>query len=214
MKPKGGLVALLVFGLMFFISVSAQALPIGTLNITGEVRIDATHFDWLPGGGGDGVFLNGFSSTGTFAGLEGTTGLAKDLDLTITPVGIPFLLNSYLVLAALPNVTFDLNFIYPGDDFGALSLTDTASGVNLAWGVQATATDAQGPVCYTGTYSSQVNGLSSTEVLALLSSPSGLITTTYSASFSPCPVPLPATAPLVLTGLAGLFWQLARRRHQ
>jgi hypothetical protein len=186
-------------------------VPVGTLNIMGEVRIDSTHFDWLPLGVGN--FLTDSSSTGTFAGLGGTTGLAIDLDLVFQPVGVPFLLNNYLLLAALPNVSFDLNFIYPGEDFGALTLTDTNSGVNLAWGVLTTATDGLGIACYTGTYSSQVNGITSSLVLATLAG-GGSITTTYSASFSPCPIPLPATAPLLFTGLVGLFWQLTRRRHQ
>jgi hypothetical protein len=211
MKSKGKLVGLLALGLVLFLSLSAQAVPVGTLNLMGEVRIDSTHFDWLPLGVGN--FLTGSSSTGTFAGLGGTAGLAIDLDIALQPVGVPFLLNNYLVLAALPNVSFDLNFIYPGYDFGALTLTDTTSGVNLSWGVLTTATDGLGSACYTGTYSSQVDGITSSLVLATLAG-GGSITNTYSASFSPCPIPLPATAPLVFTGLVGLFWQLTRRRHQ
>jgi hypothetical protein len=211
MKSKGRLVGLLVLGLVFFLNVSAQALPVGTLNIMGEVRIDSTHFDWLPLGVGN--FLIGSSSTGTFAGFGGTAGLAIDLDLALQPVGVPFLLNNYLALAALPAVPFDLNFIYPGADSVALTLTDTISGVTLAWGLRTTVTDGFGTACYTGTYSTQVNGMTSADVLALLASGNS-ITTTYSASFSPCPIPLPATAPLMFTGLVGLFWQLTRRRHQ
>jgi hypothetical protein len=128
-------------------------------------------------------------------------------------VGVPFLLNNYLLLAALPNVSFDLNFIYPGEDFGAITVTDTISGVNLAWSVRTTATDGLGSACYTGTYFSHVNGITSSLMQATLAG-GGSITSTYSASFSPCPIPLPATAPLMFTGLVGLFWQLTRRRHQ
>jgi len=211
MKSKVILAGLLVLGLVFFLSVSAQAIPVGTLNIMGEVRIDETHFDWLDVGSMN--FIVGSTSTGTFAGLGFTTGAAIDLDLALFPVGVPLLLNNYLVLAALPGVTFDLNFIYPGGDFGALTLTDTTSGVNLAWGVRLAVDDGLGTACFTGTYSSQINGMTSAGLLALLAG-GGFIDSTFSASFTPCPIPLPATAPLMLTGLAGLFWPSRRRHHQ
>ncbi len=111
--------------------------------------------------------------------------------------------------------SFDLNFIFPGPTYGPLTLTDNITGVNLAWGVRTTATDLRdsSTACFIGTYSSQINDMTAAELLALLGS-GGSITSTYSASFSPCPAPIPATAPLMLTGLAGLFWPLARRRHQ
>ena len=218
MRSNKRLFFLLVFGLVLILSVSAQAVPItGTLNIMGEVQIDATHFDWLPLGGGDGSFNIGSSSTGSFTGLGGTLGSAIDLDSALQPVGLPFLLKFYLRLIAEPNMTFDLNFIYPGATSGALTLTDTPTGATIAWGVQTIATRGSTgeSSCYTGSYSSQINALTSSQVLATLAG-GGAITTTYSASFSPSScqvVPLPGTAPLVLTGLAVLFWPLVRRRQ-
>ena len=219
MRPNLRLICLLVFGLVLIFNVSAQAVPIfGTYNITGEVQLDTYHFDWLSLGGGGGYFLSGFSSTGTFyALLAGFPGFAKDLDLALLqPVGVPFLLNSYMIFPAYPNLSFDLNFIFPGADLGALTLTDIPNvGVNLTWGVRTTVLDQNTPgeeACYTGIYSSQVCGMTSSELLDLLTS-GGSIASTYSASFSPSPCPLPATAPLFLTGLAGLNWHLTRRRQ-
>jgi hypothetical protein len=216
MRPNVRFVCLLVFGLVLIFNVSAQALPItGTLNITGEVQIDATHFDWLPLGGGTGTFFPGSSSTGTFTGLGGTQGVAKDLDSALQPVGVPFLLQSYLTFIAEPNLSFDLDFIVPGASIGALTLTDIPNvGVSLTWGVQTTVIDSGESACYTGIYSSQINNLTSSQLLALLSG-GGAITSTYSASFAPCPtVPLPGTAFLVITGLAGFCWRWTRRRHE
>lgn len=217
MRCKGILAVLLLVGLGFLMSVPARATLTGTLNLMGEVRLDATHFDWLPVGGGAGFIINGFSSTGSFTAIPGFAfGIAKDLDLALTPVGAPLALSSYMLLPNPgPIFSFDLNFIFPGATSGPLTLTDTTTGLNLAWGVRTTATDLRdsSTACFIGTYSSQIIGMTGAEVLALLGS-GGSITSTYSASFSPCPVPLPATAPLVLAGLAGLFWQLARRRHQ
>jgi hypothetical protein len=212
MRSTKRLFFLLAFGLVLILSVSAQAAPTGILNITGEVYLDKTHFDWLPLGTGSGTFLIGSSSTDDFSPLGGTTGAAKDLDFTVQPVGVPFLLQNYLTFAAEPNLSFDLNFIFPGTSIGALILTDIPNvGVSLTWGVQTKVTAYGESACFTGIYSSQVNGTSS-QVLAALNG-GGAITTTYSASFSPCPTPLPATAPLLLTGLAGLGWHLNRRRH-
>ncbi len=88
MRSMGRLVCLLVFALVLIFNVSAQAVPItGTLNFMGELQIDATHFDWLPLGVGTGTFIIGSSSTGTFTGLGGTQGGAKDLDSASQPVG-------------------------------------------------------------------------------------------------------------------------------
>ena len=51
-------------------------------------------------------------------------------------MSVRLLLSNDAGLAALPDAAFDLNCIYPGYDFGALTMTDTTSGVNLAWGVR------------------------------------------------------------------------------
>jgi hypothetical protein len=189
--------SVLFFGLVFFISVSAQAVPVtGTLNLTGEVNIDATHFDWFPLAGGSGTFTIGFTSTGDFIALGGSSGVALDLDLGVP---IPPTLNNYLVLIANPDLRFDLNLIFPGATSGPFTLTDIATGVNLAWRVRTTVVriSTGESTCYTGIYSSQVNGISSAELLAVLAS-NGSISSTYSASFSPCPVPLTPIAPLLL----------------
>lgn len=216
MRCKAILAVLLLVGLGFLMSVPARATLTGTLNIMGEVHLDATHLDWLPLGGGAGFIINGFSSTGSFTAIPGfALGHALDLDLAVTPVGVPLALSAYMLLPQpSPIFSFDLNFIFPGATTGPLTLTDTTTGVNLAWGVRTTATDLRddSTACFIGTYSSQINGMTAAALLTLLES-GGSITSTYSASFNPCPAPIPATALLLLTGLAGLFWQVARRRH-
>ncbi|MCX5889644.1 MAG: hypothetical protein NTY36_09355 [Deltaproteobacteria bacterium] len=186
-------ISVLFFGLVFFMSVSAQAVPVtGTLNLTGDVQIDATHFNWFPVAVGTGTFTVGSTSTGNFIALRGSSGVVLDLNLGVP---IPPTLNNYLVFSANPDLRFDLNLIFPGATFGPLTLTDTATGVNLAWQVRTTAVriSTGERTRYTGTYSSQFIGISSAQLLAVLRS-GGSISLTYSARFSPCP----AIAPLLL----------------
>src|SRR5579862_1933366 len=59
----------------------------GTVNITGEVAVydngpglSVQNLDWLPVGGTTGVIGIGFSSTGDFSALGGTSGTALDLN--------------------------------------------------------------------------------------------------------------------------------------
>lgn len=105
----------------------------------------------------------------------------------MTPVGVPLALSAYMLLPQpSPIFSFDLNFIFPGATTGPLTLTDTTTGVNLAWGVRTTATDLRddSTACFIGTYSSQINGMTAAALLTLLES-GGSITSTYSASFNP-----------------------------
>ena len=66
---------------------TAQAVPIvGTLDLTGGVRVTATAIDWLPAGGGTGLALIGDTSDGYFEVLGGFH--ATELDLAGVPVGV------------------------------------------------------------------------------------------------------------------------------
>lgn len=67
---------------------TAQAVPIvGTLDLTGSVRVTATSIDWLPQGGGTGLAAIQPTSNGYFAPLAGGF-MATELDLIGLPVGV------------------------------------------------------------------------------------------------------------------------------
>src|SRR5436190_20137274 len=66
---------------------TAQAVPIvGTLDLTGAVRVTPTSIDWLPQDNGFGLARVEATSTGYFAPLANT--LIVEQDLVGVPVGV------------------------------------------------------------------------------------------------------------------------------
>lgn len=225
-----------LLGLLAFVPQAAVAAPIfGTLNITGSVAVGATTIDWYPLGTGVGTFAVEPTSTGTFAPLGGTTGTAKDLDVTVQPVGSPFTLMNFLTFSANPALHFDLMFIDPGVysavDCGApaapgqtctplmpppkspFNLANTNAGSTASFVVRGQVSDGTGAASnFVGTYTTQFTGLSYQDLLGTISR-GGTVNTSYSANFVVTAIPEPATWTFMMIagGLIGVS-RLRRRR--
>jgi hypothetical protein len=84
---KKALFRAMAVAVLAILPATAQAVPIvGTLDLTGAVRVTANSIDWLPAGGGTGLALISGTSDGYFAPLGGF--LATELDLLGLPVGV------------------------------------------------------------------------------------------------------------------------------
>lgn len=209
--------------LLALMSLSAHAAPLtGTLDISGAVSVGATTISWLnlPGGG---QFTVDPSSTGSFAAFIGDNGNAKNLDVTVQPVGTPFMLPAFLTL---PGITFNLTFIDPGvfssaacfappapgqtctpplpPPMSPFNLTNTATGSTVSLSVRGTVQATGGPVQnFTGVYTTQFVGTPYQSLLAAISG-GGTVDASYSANFTaeiaPA-IPEPGTVFLMLGGL-------------
>ena len=84
---KKAIVSVLAAAVLAILPTSAEAVPIvGTLDLTGGVRVTQNSIDWLPEGGGTGFAIVMPTSDGYFAPLAGS--LATELDLVDVPVGV------------------------------------------------------------------------------------------------------------------------------
>lgn len=210
--------------LLAAIAVPSHATPItGVLDISGSVAVGATTIDWLPLGTGTGVFKVEPASSGFWSALAGTTGTAKDLDVTVQPVGSTFLLPGYLTFAAMPNLSFDLTFIQPGvfppTDCGAppaagqnctplfpppkspFNLTNTAVGSTASFAVNGNLMQSGSLAgTFTGVYTTQFVGQNYQSLLATIQN-GGAVQASYSANFSVSEIPEPSTVSLAITGI-------------
>lgn len=223
-------------GILCAVPPASMAAPIsGTLDITGTASVGATTIDWWPIGGGDGVFMVEPSSSGDFTPVTNTPGTAQDLDVTVQPVGSPFLLSNFLVFSAAPNIHFDLTFIEPGV-FGPAGcaaapapgqtctplLPPPSSPFNLMNGPNRSSTasfnvkglvrnDLGGVSNFIGTYTTQFTGMWYQDLLAVIQS-GGTVSRSYSATFVVTPIPEPGTWSLILISgaLFGISAQIRR----
>jgi hypothetical protein len=211
----------------------ARALPLsGTLNITGAVAFTASTVDFLPAGGGTGVFaIDPFTQQGSFVALGGTTGAIGDLDALLHPTGVPFNFPLWLTFAADPTISFALQFLdvgvygavdcgaapaagqtctpSPGSPFNLANVTASSSTVSFA--VAGQAVGSLGELTpFTGVFTSQFAGLSLQDVVAAVTA-SGTVQSSFSASFVLGEVPEPALLSSLLLG--GLLAAAARRRR-
>ena len=84
---KKALIAAMAVATLAILPATAQAVPIvGTLDLTGSVRVTATSIDWLPEGLGIGVAQVQPTTDGYFLPLIGSQ--AQELDLIGLPVGV------------------------------------------------------------------------------------------------------------------------------
>ena len=85
---KKAIIAAMAVASLAILPATAQAVPIvGTLDLTGAVRVTATSIDWMPPvDGGFGFAIVQPTSNGYFAPLGNT--LARELDLVNVPVGV------------------------------------------------------------------------------------------------------------------------------
>lgn len=189
------------------LSVPMHAAPlVGELNISGDVAVynngpgnTVQNLDWFPIAGGNGTFNVGFSSTGDFAALGGTSGTALDLNSVGEPVGTPLTLNNFLTFSSNSNLSFELLMIEPGLTSGPFTMINTPTGVNISMSVRTLATDTGtgNSGLFNGLYTTQIPGATVAGLLAGISG-GGIVTSTYSASFSS--VPEPSSVYLLLSG--------------
>lgn len=227
--------ALLLVGALTVSSMPAAATIItGELNIIGGVRVDADDIDFLPLGGGTGVFLaDPFTQEGSFVPYAGTTGVVKDLNPGNSAVGIPFTLADFITLDAWPGFTMTLELIRPGvfssancgaapaagqtctpfagSPFNLNNLTAGSSAASFS--VAGVATDGSGdPVSrFTGTFTTQFSDQSFQDVLAIING-GGSVDAAFSANFVFNPVPEPSTIGMVLLGAVATIAGARRRR--
>ena len=216
-------------------ALTVQAAPItGLFNITGSVRVIATGvIDFLADQGPPSVLDNGFNvvppETGMFAGLEGTRGTLQDLS-----IGAPPPIANWLVLQALPSLSFTLTAIDPGSFSSAncggvgvpgqtctppppapgvsspFNLTNLAGGSTVSFVVRGTVTDPTGPPSdWSGVFTSQFIGKTYQQVLAdLAPGGPGFIEASYSATVMATPttnpVPEPGSLSLIVGGVLAL----------
>jgi hypothetical protein len=104
----------------------------GELNIGGTAVVTAEGLDYVPPvGDGDGTILTLFGNTGTFAPLPlGSEGTILDRTEVTQPVGQTLSIPDYLVLSALPNVRFRLEYIAPGSFGSGSCFAAPANGQN------------------------------------------------------------------------------------
>jgi hypothetical protein len=217
--------------LLAAVSLPAYSAPLtGTLNISGAVQVGATTIDWLtlPGGG---QFVVDPSSTGSFGAFIGDHGGATNLDVTVQPVGSPFVLPNFLTL---PGLSFTLTFISPGVFSSAqcfvapapgqvctppipapkspFNLINTATGAAVSLSVSGTVQATGGPVQdFKGVYTTQFVGQNYQSLLAQISG-GGKVSASYSGNFQASIVPEPSTEFLTWGGLALLAVGTLRRK--
>jgi hypothetical protein len=204
-------------------AVSGNAAPIqGVLNIFGSVTVGQTTVDWTPPvGGPDGSFLVGLGNSGDFTAAPPlSSGTELDLDSTVTPANTVINVPGYLTLAAMPNVVFDLNFIFggvfgPGQCFAApavgqnctppfpppispLNLTNTQTGSTASFSVKGivTNTNTGEESNFTGVYTAQFNIPYQTLLNTVIGG--GTVDATYSGTFTVTPIPEPGTESLAI----------------
>ena len=229
------LVAVAVLG----VTVSASAAPItGTLNITGSVQVNQTTIDWIPIAGGEGIFNMVFPGTEYFADIYNPAvnppyiGSATDL------VGQALPLANFLNDFQTPDPTYsDLSFtltdivdptaptctgsegVNQTCSLGSFTLTQTATGVAVSFNVAGFFIDPTegdfGSNLATGVYTTQLNTPAVdtiAEVRAILLSGNS-IQSSYSATYTVLPTPIPEPATLVTFG-TGSFLLAAHKRRK
>jgi hypothetical protein len=163
-------------------------------------------------------------SSGSFAGLGGTQGTAKDLLFASQPVGVPISLTNFLTLAARPDISLELSFIFAGvggtaacgavpaagqtcTPFGsALDLVNLAGGTSVAsFVVDAIGRDAgPGQTLMDGTFTFPLT-VPYQVFLAQLSQ--GNVAGSFSASFGrSVATAVPGPSSLLLVALGSVAW--------
>jgi hypothetical protein len=198
-----------IWGVLIVSAASLHATPIvGRLSIRGTVTLAATTIDFLPVGTGTGAFLiDPSTQSGSFLPFPGGAGAVKDLSSVAQPVGVPFLLVNFLVIAADPGTAINLTFINPGvfpsascGLAAAVGQTCTPAGspfnfVNTAAGgsvvsftMLGTVVNGADTTAFVGTLTTQFSDMTYQAVLATIAG-GGSVSAAYSADFDTTALP-------------------------
>ncbi len=232
---KKALFRAMAVAVLAILPATAQAVPIvGTLDLTGSVRVTANSIDWLPAGGGTGLALISGTSDGYFAPLGGF--LATELDLLGLPVGVQLGAGvpgfQTFPNTPLPGLNFILDIILscgqtsldPADECAAgldspFRFDEDTEGTTVIINFRGRVIDPLGAPGEISTFSAKFDatftGLSPQDILDALEGPEGEIFSPYSARKITVDqvqeVPEPAT---LLTFGAGTALLAAHRRRR
>jgi hypothetical protein len=215
---------------------TAQAVPIvGTLDLTGAVRVTNTTIDWHPVGTGFGIAQIQSTSNGYFDVLDGQ--LAQEMDLTGFPVGValnaPFGIPGFETFpnTNLPGLNFILDIIVscgqaslnPADECDAgvnspFRFDQDALGTTVILNFRGRVQDSNNPgeeSTFTAKFDATFTGITPQQILATIAA-QGFIDSPYSAQkvsvdIPTTTVPEPAT---LLTFGAGTALLAAHRRRR
>lgn len=242
---RGIRISKLLSGLMLagLCTATLSASPIfGTFNIAGTITVTANDITWKSN---DSPFPAdiariGPGSTGSFAGLDGTTVAISDLNRVTEPVGPPgFADQPFIAFNAAPLLgPLDINFIFTGIYSNAACATlpatvgqtctpgPPASPFNFVnnpppapFGPQATATfvftgeTADHLSTWSANFTSQFSVPYQTVLAAFAPGGSGSVTNTYSATVTVSPIPEPGPMVLTACGLGLVLFSVALRRR-
>ena len=239
LSPKKTILRAMAVAALAILPATAQAAPIvGTLDLTGAIRVSPNSIDFLPTGTGTGLARVESTSLGYFAPLGGF--IAQELDLIGLPVGVQLLsgngdpgLPDFETFpgSPLPGLNFILDIILscgqvslnPADECAAgvsspFRFDEDLLGTTVILGFRGHVIDTNNPgelSTFTAKFDMPFTGLTPQQILAMIIQ-NGEIFTPFSArkvSVQEVQVQTPEPATLLTFGAGTALLAVHRRRR-